>query len=63
MFLGESEHQKSLWENYRTVTPFAKDIEFDDVINNILVVSDNIISADYNHEKNIMFNRNDDFER
>lgn len=61
--LGESENQKSLWEKYRSVTPFAKEIEFDDVIEKMLEVSDNIISADYNHKSNIIFNRNDDLER
>lgn len=53
--LGESEYQKSLWERYRTVTPFAKKIEFEDVIDKILEVSDNIISVECNHE-------NDDIE-
>jgi len=45
--LGESENQKSLWERYRTVTPFAKELEFEDVINKMLEVSDNIVSAEY----------------
>jgi len=60
--LRESENQKSLWEKYRSVTPFAKEIEFDDVIDKMLEVSDNIISVGHNHENNTFYNRSDDFE-
>lgn len=44
--LAKSEHQRSLWERYRSVTPFAKDIEFNDVIEKMSNVSDQIISAE-----------------
>lgn len=41
--LSESEHQKLLWERYRSATPFAKDIEFNDVIEKMYHVSDETI--------------------
>lgn len=43
--LGKSKYQRSLWEKYKAVTPFARELAFEDVINKLMVVSRDIISA------------------
>ena len=61
--LAESKNQQLLWKRYRSVTPFAKDIEFHEVIEKVFSLSDNILSVENTQEKNIHFNNDDNFER